>query len=106
MFQEDDASDLLNLEALGIAPCTNTPDEGKRKVPPIKHPYDLEHGWKVIPKLHIGYVPLKKEKIVKPSSLNVSEASEIGEHFEKIVEEDSDEEDGNNGSQSGNESSD
>ena len=97
---------MLNLEALGISPLADAPNQGKRKLPPTKHPYDLEYGWKVIPRLHIGYVPLKKEKIVKPSSLNVSEASEIGEHFEKIVEEDSDEEDGNNGSQSGNESSD
>ena len=52
-------------------------------------------------------MPLKKEKIVNPSSLNVSEASEIGEHFEKIVEEDTDEEDEEpNDSQSENESSD
>ena len=102
--EEEDASDLLDLEALGIAPCPNAPKKDKI-IPPKKSPYDMEHGWRVVPRLLIGYVPLKKEKVANLSSLNVAKASEIDEQFDKIIEETAEENEESGENQSGDDSS-
>jgi hypothetical protein len=105
--EEEDDSDLLDLEALGIAPCPNAKDKDVKKPPaPKKCPFDIEHGWRVIPRLHIGYIPLKKEKIVNPTSLYIGEASEIGEHFQTVVEDTPEEKDDGDDGESAEESSD
>jgi len=55
-----DVKDLLNLEALGIAPQKKS-NQVRLDCPKAKvDSFEPQHGWRVVPRLSMRYVPIKK----------------------------------------------
>ena len=80
--EEADADDLLNLAALGIAVPSES-NEVKSKSN-LKASVEPEHGWQVVPRLTITYIPIKKNTDTEATGLNVGIESEANNHLEKM----------------------
>ena len=83
LYQVDtDAEDLLDLEALGIAAPSES-NEVKTK-PILKASSEPEHGWQVVPRLTITYIPIKKNTDTEVTASNFGIESEASNHLEKM----------------------
>lgn len=65
--------DLLNLEALGIAPQKKS-NQVRSTCPKANvDSFEPQHGWRVVPRLSLRYVPIKKNSGTEPTPVHEPE---------------------------------